>query len=389
MCVVAVQQWNNVIAVNYAARASPFSIKRGMSADECKKRCPNIQLIHVELVKIDSNGSPSTKSNQATSKVSLERYRRASEEIMAIFQRYIPLCERASIDEAYLDLTSLAEVAETNNPTTLENVDPDIITTVDKSSLSAGSSFDRRLISAAVMIALIRQKVFEELGYTVSAGLAANKLLAKQASAARKPNKQTLVPISSVNSLMAELDVSDVRGLGGKLGEAVQNFSGVKKAVELQAYPESVLCKQFGHKTGLWLYRICRGLDDEPVKQNLLPMSILAFKSFSPVHTKEDLAPWIRLLCEDLCGRMESDRKLNRRRPKTLSIQYRGDGVTTATGVTPSAVGGYRGNSATISKNGPMPGFGSNRTPSVEELGARVMNVVLRLPKPFPCSRCV
>lgn len=40
---LAVQQWNNVIAVNYASRV-PFGVKRGMSADECKRLCPNIVL---------------------------------------------------------------------------------------------------------------------------------------------------------------------------------------------------------------------------------------------------------------------------------------------------------------------------------------------------------
>jgi len=56
---LAVQQWDTVIAVNYAARASPYSIKRGMKADECKRRCPNIHLIHVEV--IGSTGSPESK----------------------------------------------------------------------------------------------------------------------------------------------------------------------------------------------------------------------------------------------------------------------------------------------------------------------------------------
>jgi hypothetical protein len=40
---LAVQQWNMMIAVNYAAR--PFGIKRGMKAEECRKRCPGIQLV--------------------------------------------------------------------------------------------------------------------------------------------------------------------------------------------------------------------------------------------------------------------------------------------------------------------------------------------------------
>jgi hypothetical protein len=38
----------------------------------------------------------------------------------------------------------------------------------------------------------------------------------------------------------------------------------VYKASDLQIFEESVLCSKFGEKAGRWLYRVCRGIDDEP-----------------------------------------------------------------------------------------------------------------------------
>jgi DNA polymerase eta len=229
---LAVQQWGGVIAINYAARGPPYNIKRGMKPEECKRRCPNIQLIHVEVISAnDVEGSsrvvgeanenllssPSSSSNiglsspsssvtsssasisslsfkyahgrsaQETSKVSLERYRRASEKIMSIIERFCPLCERASIDEAYIDITELVDSKMKNN--SIKNIEIsssiDQLTTIDGSSLSQFNSYDNRLRIAASIVYEIRTTVYNELGYTVSGGIASNKFLAKQASSSR------------------------------------------------------------------------------------------------------------------------------------------------------------------------------------------------------------
>eukprot|EP00920_Eleutheroschizon_duboscqi_P025713 GHVT01063529.1.p1 GENE.GHVT01063529.1~~GHVT01063529.1.p1 ORF type:complete len:722 (-),score=167.84 GHVT01063529.1:75-2240(-) len=44
---LAVQQWRNVVAVNYPARA--FGVCRGDSAEVCRRKCPHIKLVHVDL----------------------------------------------------------------------------------------------------------------------------------------------------------------------------------------------------------------------------------------------------------------------------------------------------------------------------------------------------
>jgi nucleotidyltransferase/DNA polymerase involved in DNA repair len=77
---------------------------------------------------------------------------------------------------------------------------------------------DVRIAAAGVIAAYARTRVFEELGYTCSAGVAHCKMLAKLASARNKPKKQTLVPARSVGALLATLPVQKIRFLGSKLG---------------------------------------------------------------------------------------------------------------------------------------------------------------------------
>eukprot|EP00002_Diphylleia_rotans_P037738 TRINITY_DN8466_c0_g1_i3.p1 TRINITY_DN8466_c0_g1~~TRINITY_DN8466_c0_g1_i3.p1 ORF type:complete len:166 (+),score=20.89 TRINITY_DN8466_c0_g1_i3:52-549(+) len=80
-----VQQHNALIAVNYPARA--FGVKRMDKIDVAVKKCPSLVLMKVEMI---------------DGKVSLERYREASSRIFEVFSEH-GSCERASIDEAYMD----------------------------------------------------------------------------------------------------------------------------------------------------------------------------------------------------------------------------------------------------------------------------------------------
>jgi DNA polymerase eta len=86
---IGVQQHTMLIAVNYAAR--PFGVKRGDSADDAKRKCPSIVCAQVEVL----NNKPN-----------LNRYRESSVRIMKILNSFkLATCERASIDEAYLDVS--------------------------------------------------------------------------------------------------------------------------------------------------------------------------------------------------------------------------------------------------------------------------------------------
>ena len=82
-------------------------------------------------------------------------------------------------------------------------------------------------VEAARIIKQIRTNIWKELGYSVSAGIAQNKLLAKIASAKNKPNMQTVVlPGPASAAMINDLSLRGVPGLGGKLGKRVVAWLG-------------------------------------------------------------------------------------------------------------------------------------------------------------------
>ena len=78
----------SIIAVGYEARK--FGVSRSMRGDDAKEKCPDINLIFVQ----ENRG-----------KADLGVYREASEEVIKVLSTFSDSLERASIDEAYIDLT--------------------------------------------------------------------------------------------------------------------------------------------------------------------------------------------------------------------------------------------------------------------------------------------
>lgn len=77
-----------IIALNYVAKAR--GVKRSMRGDEAKKVCSDLELVRVPVVR---------------GKADLSKYRNAGKDVAAVLQTFTPLMTRASVDEAYLDLT--------------------------------------------------------------------------------------------------------------------------------------------------------------------------------------------------------------------------------------------------------------------------------------------
>jgi nucleotidyltransferase/DNA polymerase involved in DNA repair len=111
-----------------------------------------------------------------TRKVSLQRYRRASKEIMAALSGVCPTVERASIDEAYVDITAEVDAALWGRAPE-EAAAAGVRASGFVSELdTAGSDLDRRLAIGAEVCLRMREAVFAKTGYTVSGGVAHNKV---------------------------------------------------------------------------------------------------------------------------------------------------------------------------------------------------------------------
>ena len=244
---LAVQQWGGLLAVNYAAR--PFGVKRGMRVEEALRLCPQLRTPHVRTIGGDDDGDGAADNDRAQAKVSLDLYREASQQIFALIESHAPVLERASVDEAYVDVTDLVEAEE------LSRVDREPGMWAVAAGNGAGEwkpdrtdCFDVRLVAAAAVCERLRMAVKERLGFDVSAGIAHTKMLAKLASARHKPNQQTLLPPSAVHSLLDPLPVDRLRGLGGKLGDLLRQNGHSLPGCMPNNLQESLLREQQHHE---------------------------------------------------------------------------------------------------------------------------------------------
>ncbi|KAL7210917.1 hypothetical protein ACSBR2_013905 [Camellia fascicularis] len=264
--------------------------------------CPQIQLVQVPV---------------ARGKADFSIYRNAGSEVVSILARK-GRCERASIDEVYLDLTDAAEamLAETP-PESLEKIDEEALKSHILCLNEDGSDHkdnvkewlhrsdadhhDKLLACGALIVAELRMQVLKETEFTCSAGIAHNKMLAKLVSGMNKPAQQTVVPFTSVKGLLEHLPIKQMKQLGGKLGSSLQIDLGVNTVGELLQFSEEKLQERYGVNTGTWLWNIARGISGEEV----------------------EVEHWLNELCEELSERLHSDLEQNKRIAHTLTLHAR------------------------------------------------------------------
>ena len=387
----AVQQWDGLIAVNYAARA--HGVKRGMRAADARKACPDITLVHVETISegtedMSADQGDSLAPDRRTQKACLRRYRQASEEVFAVVQRHAARCEMASIDEVYLDLTE-----EANQRVASGALDfPQLATSAVCPSGCTADAKDSHLLAALDLVQKLRDDIFTDTGFTVSAGISESKLVAKLASACHKPNRQTLVPSAGVLSFMAAVKLKDLRGLGGKLGQKLRSslqLDPEAPSAELQKVPLVELQRILGEQSAAFVHRLCRGEDNEDVKPGEMKRKqYLSFKSLSPpAESISDLEPWLASLAAELVGRIREDPT---RQPRSLVLYHRGrldsdHGRNWMAGRTSELT-------KTISRSMAFPDLQMNKG----EIGMAAASIVAdaakkmlleRVTLPFPCSR--
>ncbi|XP_055025760.2 apoptosis-stimulating of p53 protein 2a isoform X4 [Misgurnus anguillicaudatus] len=338
-CVVAqYKTWKGggIIAVSYEARA--YGVTRNMWADDAKKLCPDLQVARVR----ESHG-----------KADLTHYREASVEVIEVMSRFAVI-ERASIDEAYMDLT--ASVQQRIKDMTALEIKPHHLKStyvqgfpqnqethaaLDKDeerarglkqwldsllSCPQANCAELNLAVGAILVEEMRSAVEEHTGFRCSAGISHNKVLAKLACGLNKPNRQTVLPLGSVPQLFSSLPIGKIRNLGGKLGTSITETLGVENMGELTQFTKVQLEQLFGEKTGPWLYDLCRGIEFEPVKPRQLPKSIGCSKNFAGktcLATKEQVQHWLHQLALELEERLNKDREMNGRVAKQLTVGVR------------------------------------------------------------------
>ena len=209
-----------VAAASYEARK--FGVRSAISGVMAKKNCPELIFVRPRF----------------------DRYKEISSKIQKIFYEYTDLVEPLSLDEAYLDVTHNKK----------------------------GN------LSATLLAQEIRQRIFDEVGLTASAGISVNKFVAKIASDFNKPNGQKTVRPDEVLSFLEELPIRKFYGVGKVTTEKMYQL-GIFTGVELKSKSLEFLEKHFG-KSGTFYYNVVRGIHNSLVKSNRISKSVAAEHTF-------------------------------------------------------------------------------------------------------------
>src|SRR5260370_19087421 len=251
--IVAWQTKRSVVcAASYEARA--FGVHSAMAAVQAERLCPNGIFVPPDFT----------------------RYRAVSRDVREILKRHTDLIEPLSLDEAYRDVTE----NKTGLPT------------------------------ATLVARSIREQIRKELNLTASAGVAANKFLAKLASDWRKPNGLFVIQPEGIDTFLLPLQVGRLPGVGKVTGEKLARF-GVQTVADLRKLDLPALERQFG-RYGLRLYELARGIDDSEVIPDRPTQSISVEETFEQNVLLAETEPMIRSLAEKLWSASRKESRLAR-----------------------------------------------------------------------------
>ncbi|MES1904309.1 MAG: hypothetical protein MHPSP_000113 [Paramarteilia canceri] len=269
-------------------------------------------------------------------KSDLTIFRRSSQEIFDIIANRFSLIERASIDEAYIDLTNEIE-GILNKEHFLLNLKSTLICkekepiSLSAKQISEMKTEDKKYLFGAYLIEKCRQEIFEKSSFTCSAGISVNKTMAKIICSFNKPNMQTVVFGNLVGKIMQNIPLHKVRGLGGKFGREVSDKLGVELMGDIvERFSLKGLQEKFGYQTGNWLYDLSLGRDDEIVLNRTVSKSIGCSKNFpgnSMLKKNSEVIRWIGLMCEEIEGRLKSEKESNKSKTQSKSMQISGSSI--------------------------------------------------------------
>lgn len=211
-------------------------------------------------------------------------YQQVSGEIFSILDKYTPLVEKLSIDEAFLDIKGC-----------------------------------ERLYGNPVKIAkLIKADVKQQTELTISIGLSINKFLAKLASDYDKPDGLTIVSANRVKSFLADLDIKKIWGVGNAFAAQLAQLN-IFKVRDVWPYSQEELRNRFG-KAGSKLFLLCRGIDQREVSPGSEIKSVSHEETFAEnLLDKDKLLAYLFKMSEKVSFRLHS----NSLKGKTVFIKIR------------------------------------------------------------------
>jgi DNA polymerase-4 len=230
-----------IAAASYMART--FGVRSAMPTARALALCPDLVLLPPDF----------------------ERYTRESRRIMAIFQRYTPLVEPLSLDEAYLDVAGC-----------------------------------ERLFGSADAIGMrIKHEILRETGLVASIGVAPTKFLAKLASDMDKPDGFRVILSADVAELLAPLPVGRIHGVGERTAKRLERL-GLVTIGDIARRSRDELERQLGSLGG-WIHELAHGVDARRVTPRRPEKSHGMERTFATdITSREELRLYLLQFCEEV-----------------------------------------------------------------------------------------
>ena len=256
-----------VATCSYEARK--FGVHSAMPISRAKKLCPDGIYVYPRM----------------------DRYKEVSHQIFSIMKEFTPHIEPLSIDEAFLEVSGMS--------------------TMYSGPKALGRS--------------IKDRVFEETGLIISAGLAPNKFLAKLASDLDKPDGLVVIPYGREKEILAPLPIKRIWGVGPHTEKRLK-AGGFHLMRHIQALPDERSLIPIVGNQARRIWELANGIDERPVETDRKIQSIGAEETY-----EEDLVDGSAIELEFRYFANRLSKRLRKRNllGHTVSIKVRYDDFTT------------------------------------------------------------
>jgi len=201
------------------------------------------------------------------------KYKHESARIFGAVEALTPLVQTLSLDEAWIDLSGTER-------------------------LNGGS--------AAFQLARLQKWIEEEVGLTVSIGLAPNRFLAKIASELDKPRGFSVIGKAEAKALLASKSVNILPGVGPVFGKTLRS-DGFATVGDLANADVKDMIRRYG-ESGLRLYELSHARDTRPVNPEHDRRGMSAETTFNEdLISQEALEAELWPLCEKLASKARRD----------------------------------------------------------------------------------
>ncbi|MFC1564435.1 DNA polymerase IV [candidate division KSB1 bacterium] len=239
-----------VHTATYEARR--MGVKTGMPLRQAKELCPDAVFL----------------------KGDFRHYHATGEVISEILHSFSPDVESASIDDFYVDLTSVMHLYD----------------------------------SPVEVARSIQELILEKAHITVSLGIASSKLVARIASGVQKPAGITYIPPEMELEFLSVLPARALRGIGHKTERLLRELS-ISTVGQISGLSKATLMQLLGNAAGGTIWNYSRGIDDRPVEKKTVSKQISRETSFEEDTDDEKLITGtLRYLTERIAAKLRNEK---------------------------------------------------------------------------------